>query len=130
MQDDAQRRDSRRSRAEPAGGDQGDEAFPDRARQELGGGVRGSEFRQLVEIAVAERLEHLAQRLRGEADVHHQPVAVEGGPAELRVHDVGRAVEPLRGAENRALEAVGDHDVVADADAVHRQELLGCGNQS
>ena len=39
-------------------------------------------------------------------------------PAELDVHHVGGAVQPLRGAEHRAAEAVGDHEVVPHANAV------------
>ncbi len=53
------------------------------------------------------------------ADVDHDAVRVEVAAPELDVDDVGRAVQPLRGAEHLSAKAVGDHHVIADGDAVH-----------
>src|SRR5690606_14136038 len=60
-----------------------------------------------------------AQHLARAADVDHEVVLVERGPSELDVDDVRRAVQPLRGAEDLALEAVSDHQMIAYGDGVH-----------
>ena len=57
--------------------------------------------------------------LGGQPDVDHDAVGIELGAAQLDVDHVGRAVQALRRAEDLAAEAVGDHEVVADVDAVH-----------
>ncbi len=59
-----------------------------------------------------------AQRLGRAPDVDHHAVGVERRRAEGRVDDERRAVQPLRGTEHLAREAVGDHDVVAHRDGV------------
>ena len=87
--------------------------------QRLGGGVDAGERRLVVEVAVAQLAEDRVQLLGGPADVDHDVVGVQAAPAERRVDDVRRAVQPLRRSEDLAAEAVGDHHVVADGHAEH-----------
>lgn len=53
-----------------------------------------------------------------------QPVPVELGPSEGCIDHIRRAVEPLGRAEDLAPEAVRDHEVVSDVQAVHAQALV------
>jgi len=73
----------------------------------------------VVEVAVVERIEHAAQFGLRQTDIDQQLEVVEFRRAELRLHCEGGAVQPLRGPEFLAVEAVGDHDVVADGEAEH-----------
>ena len=52
-------------------------------------------------------------------DVDDDAVGVEIRAPEGRIDDVRRAVEPLRGPECLAAQAVGDHHVIADGHAEH-----------
>ena len=90
-----------------------------RPRQKLGRRVPAREPRFVVEVPVVETRQDRVHRVGGTADVDNDVVGVQPVAAELHVHDVGRAVEALGGAEHRAGEAVRDHHVAADADAVH-----------
>jgi hypothetical protein len=96
----------------------------DPARHELGGGVLALEVGVLVQVAVVEFGEDRAQGAARQPDVHHQVVGVEPGSAKLQVHHVGSPMEPLGRSEDGAAEAVGDHHVVADAQAVHGRGSL------
>jgi len=96
------------------------EPVRDEPGEHFGGGVHAREVHLVVEVAVAQLAHHGAQRLRCAADVDHDAVGVERRAAERRVDDVGRAVQALRRAEDRAAQAVGDHHVVADRHAEHR----------
>ena len=91
----------------------------DHEREELRRRVAAAERGLVVEVAEVQRGEHVAQRVARAADVDDDAVGVELVAAELDVDDVGRAVQLLRGAEHLALEAVRDHEVVADRDAEH-----------
>ncbi len=82
-------------------------------------GVHAGERRLVVEISVAELREHRMQLLGRSADVDDDAVGVEVRAPERGVDDVGRAVEPLRGPERLASQAVGDQHVVADGHAEH-----------
>ena len=53
------------------------------------------------------------------ADVDHDAVGVELLRHERDRDREGRAMQRLRGAEDLALERVGDHDVVGYFDGVH-----------
>src|SRR5690606_13267921 len=108
-----------RALTQPAGADRGRHALEDHPRHELGGGVTAVEFGQVVEVAEVELGERGLEDFAGEADIDHQAVGVEFAALEAGVDDVGGAVHALRRAEDGALEAVGDHDVVADGQAVH-----------
>ena len=88
-------------------------------RHVFGRGVDARERRIVVEVAVVERVEHAAQLGLRQADIDQQLQMVELRRAELRLHREGGAVQSLRRAEFRAVEAVGDHDVVADGQAEH-----------
>ena len=69
--------------------------------------------------------------MRGQTDVDNQPIRVELCAPELHVHDVGGAMQALRGAENFALETMSDHQVIADAECVHAGSQCVVGsNQS
>ena len=59
------------------------------------------------------------QRVARAADVDDDAVRIERGAAKLDVDDVRGAVQALRRAEHLALEAVRDHEVVANANAEH-----------
>ena len=106
-------------RAELARRDLGRDALVNDEREELRRRVLAAERRLVVEVAEVQRGEHFAQASLGAADVDDDAVGVELGAAELDVDDVGRAVQLLRGAEHLPLEAVRDHEVVADGDAEH-----------
>ena len=95
------------------------EPVGDRPGQHLGGRVHAREGRLVVEVAVVQLADDRAQLLGGPADVDDDAVRVEFGPAEGRVDDERRPVQALRGPEDLALEAVGDHHVVADGHAEH-----------
>jgi hypothetical protein len=107
------------ARAECAVADPQREAVGDHTRQCLGRGVRAGQAGILVEVAVGQLPEHLVQHARGGADVDDDAVAVQLGPAEAGVDDVGRAVQPLGRAEHLPGEAVGDHHGVANRHAEH-----------
>jgi len=59
----------------------------------------------------------------GAADVDDNAVLGKRLAEEGHIHDIGRAVQLLRGAKDLAGQGVGDHDVVADFDGVHSQEF-------
>ena len=67
---------------------------------------------------------HPQQAKFGIGQRHHQPVGGQGGTAELGIDHEGGAVQLLRRAENGAGETMGDHDVVADGEAVHGRSLV------
>ena len=98
------------------------------AGQELGRGVDALEHLEVVEILVAE-----LGRRSPSASSPARPMSttmlpsVEPLAAELAVDDEGGAVQLLRRAEHLALEAVRDHHVVADANAVHAVNSLLAG---
>ncbi len=77
------------------------------------------EARQLVEIAVVQRLEDLVQHLQRQPDIDDDAVGAERLAEKGDVDHEGRAVQPLRRAEDLARQAVGNHDVVANLDGVH-----------
>src|SRR5690606_29911942 len=89
------------------------------AREELRGGVDAGERGYFVEVAIVQVGEHRSEQLAGQPDVDHHAVGIELAAPVLDVDDVGGAVQPLRRAEGLAAEAVGDHEVVTGADAVH-----------
>jgi hypothetical protein len=64
-----------------------------------------------------------AEFLRGQTDVDDDVVVVQLGPAKRGVHQERRPVQALRGPEDLATEAVGDHQVIADGDAEQRTTL-------
>ena len=127
VEDHPQRTQSRGGRAELAEADAVGEPRMDHACEEFSRGVATGEFGFLVEVAEGQRREHGAQGVRGEADVDHQPVGVQRVAPELGIHDVGGAMQALRGPEHFAAETVGNHHMVADADGIHR---TGSGNLS
>ena len=94
-------------------------------RQELGRGVAPRERRFLVEVAVIERGERRAQHLGRQADVNDHAVHVERRTPEFQIDDERRAVEALRGTEGLAVKTVGDHEMVADRNGVHRRLRAG-----
>ena len=61
---------------------------------------------------------HMSDYVRP-ADVDDDPVRRQRLAEEGDVDDEGRSVQFLRRPEQRAPEAVGDHDVVAHLDGVH-----------
>ena len=77
----------------------------------------------VVQVAQVELADDGVQLLAGRRDVDHDVVGVQLGPAERRVDDERRAVQPLGRAEHLAPEAVGDHHVVADGHAEQRFTL-------
>jgi hypothetical protein len=92
----------------------------DHAGQGLGRGVAAGQLRLVVEVAVGEPLDDGVQRRRRPPDVDHDPVGVEFCAPERGVDDVGGAVQALGRPEHLAAQAVRDHHVVADGDAIHR----------
>ena len=99
---------------EPVGDDLG---------QELRRGVDAGEVGLVVEVAVVQLADDGAEFLRGQSDVDDDVVVVQLGAAEGGVHEERRSVQALRGAEDLAAEAVGDHEVIADGDAEQRTTL-------
>src|SRR5689334_24745463 len=93
-------------------------------REELGRRVPALERRVVVEVAVIQLCEHDAEELTRGGDVDDEAVVVELDALELHVDDVGRAVQVLRGSEHLSLEAVSDHEVIADRDAEHPRSSL------
>ena len=73
-------------------------------RQEFRGGVLALELRQLVEIAVVQRLQHRLEHLVSAPDVDHDAVVVERLRDERHVDDEGRAMQRLRRPEHGAAE--------------------------
>jgi hypothetical protein len=99
------------------------EAVGDDLGQELRRGVGVLEVRLVVEVAVVQRAHDGAEFLRGQTDVDDDVVVVQLGPAKRGVHQERRPVQALRGPEDLATEAVGDHQVIADGDAEQRTTL-------
>src|SRR5690606_18542279 len=87
---------------------------------ELRGGVPTCEFLQVVEVAVVQSLEGVAQGGTRQPDVDHETVVVELLALEGSVDDVRRTVQSLRRTKDLAAETVSDHDVIADVQAVQR----------
>ena len=81
--------------------------------------LRPSKAVIFIKVAIVQLAQHRIQHVRGEADVGHDAVPIQLRAAQLQVHHVGGAVHALRWAEDLASEAVGDHEVVANIDAVH-----------
>ena len=99
---------------EPVGDDLG---------QELRGGVDAGEVGLVVEVAVVQLADHGPEFLCGQSDVDDDVVVVQLLAPERGVHQERRSVQALRGSEDLAAEAVGDHDVIADGDAEQRTTL-------
>ncbi|GAA3292861.1 hypothetical protein GCM10020295_13230 [Streptomyces cinereospinus] len=99
------------------------EPVGDHLRQELGGGVGPGEAGLVVEVAVVQLGDDGAQFPRGQSDVDDDVVVVQLLPPERGVHQERRSVQALRGAEDLAAEAVGDHHVIADGDTEQRTTL-------
>src|SRR6185503_17830802 len=114
VQRHAQARQLTRVGAELAGRDLRRDALVNHEREELRRRVAAAKGRLVVEVAEIQRGEHAAQRVARAAYVDDDPVGVELLAAKLDVDDVGRAVQLLRRAEHLALEAVRDHEVVAN----------------
>ena len=74
---------------------------------------------QLVQIAIIQGLERLAQDVRGETYIDHDVVRVKPLRPELRIHDIGGAVHALRRTEHLAAQRVGHHDVIANCYEIH-----------
>ena len=80
--------------------------------------------------------ENRLQGRAGEPDVDDQAVGVQLLAPEGRIDHVGGSVEPLGRSEDLAPEAVGDHEVIANVQAVQwswlqavvRVERSGCGD--
>ena len=87
---------------------------------EFGGGVGALEQRILVQVGVIHGVQQLPQYRLGQADIHQQLQMIQGRGAEFGFHRVSGAVHTLGRAEFLTVEAMGDHDVVADGQAVHR----------
>ena len=97
----------------------GGEQAVDVERDVFGRRVDAAEGGIVVQVAVVERIEHAAQFGLRQADIDQELQMVEFRRTELRLHREGRAVQSLRRPEFLAVEAVGDHDVVADGQAEH-----------
>ena len=69
----------------------------------------------LKKLFTADFVHHVPRR----ADVQHNRIVIELTTAEGHLRDEGGAVHALGGAEGRAREAVGDHEVAADGQAEH-----------
>ncbi len=91
----------------------------DVAAERFGRAPLARELRHIVEVAVIERTERSLQRVVGRADVDDNVVRAELLAEKCDIDDESRAVNFLRRAKEFALQAVGDHDVVADLDGVH-----------
>ena len=107
--------------AEPAGPRGLGEAVVDVLGEELGRRVAAGEGGQGVEVLVVQRAQRCLQRVVRAADVDHDAVLVERLGHEGGIDDEGRAMQLLGGAEHRALERMGDHDVVTDFNGEHGQ---------
>ena len=79
----------------------------------------------LVQVAVVEIREHRPQGPARQTDVHHQVVGVQVGAAKFQIHDVGGTVQPLGRPKDLAAKTMGDHEVVADAEAKHEWRSSG-----
>src|SRR4029077_20867781 len=99
------------------------QAAMDLAGEELGRRIATAEFRQLVEIVVIELAEHDLQQVESATDVANDAVGIERLPAQLRLDHKSCSMELLRGPEDSADQAVRDHAMMADGDAVHRGPL-------
>src|SRR5262245_13599127 len=120
VQRDAEAGDAARRCAEIAAANRVRDAVEDDAREKLGRRIATLELEHLVEVSVVQPREHRLQHVARAADVDDDAVGVELAAPELEIDDVGGAVQALRGTERLAREAVGDHDVIADRDAVHQ----------
>ena len=85
-------------------------------------GVDTFQHRIVIQIAVIQAVQQLAQHRLRQTDIDQQLMMIQFRGAEFRLDRIGRAVQPLRRPELLALERVGDHDVVADGQTEH---LLG-----
>ena len=111
--------------AQVAGSDALGHTIEDDARQKLSRGVASLEGALFVEVAEVQLAQDRVQHLRGAANVDHDAVRVKLGPAQLQVDHVGRPVHALRRAEDLALKAVRNHEMVADVDGVHGSSSHG-----
>jgi hypothetical protein len=78
------------------------------------------ELRQVVEIAILERVERSLQLLVRAADVDHDAVAVEAFGQKGCTHHEGRVMQRLRGPKNLATEGMRNHDLVGYFNCKHR----------
>src|SRR5215212_4527550 len=67
----------------------------DPAAEELGGGVLAGQGRYFVKVLVLQRRQRLVQGSPQQADIHHDPVGVQGRRQHLDLDFVGRAVQAL-----------------------------------
>ena len=111
---------------ELTGGDAPGHAIKDDSRQKLGGGVLPGNGQLLVQIPAVDFGEQLPQHHGGPADVDHQAVGIEHVAAKSAVDDEGGTVLPLGRTEDLTAEAVGDHDLVPNAEAIP-ETLFGLG---
>src|SRR5262245_62960499 len=89
-----------RVRTELARRDLRRDALVNDEREELRGRVAALERRLVVEVAKIQRRKHGAQGVGRTADVDDDAVGVELVAAKLRIDDVCRAVQLLRGTEH------------------------------
>ena len=115
----ADRRDALRTVAEFAAAGGTRESFEDLPSEEFGRRVFPGELGHIVEVPVIHRVQHLAELVARECDIHHESILVQLGAPERGIDDVRRPVELLCRAERLTGEAVGDHEVFADVQAVH-----------
>src|ERR1700722_2073629 len=92
------------------------EAIEHMLRQEFGGGVDALEFRDLVQVSIAERFQDRLQRLVRSTDIDDDSVLIEAIGNKRGVHHEGRAVERLRRTKHIAAKRMSDHDVIANLD--------------
>ncbi len=119
LQRDANARNRFGISAEPAFLHDGMQAVEDMAAERFGRAPLAREFRRLIKIAVSERAERRLQRVVGGPDVDDDVMRAELLAEECDIDDESRSVHFLRRAEEFTLQAVGNHDVVADFDGVH-----------
>ena len=81
------------------------------------------EFGHFVEIAVVERSQNRLERIMCAADIDHDSIVVEALGDKGSIHHECGAMHLLRGSKNRALERMGDHDVIANFDSEQGSSL-------
>ena len=82
--------------------------------EELGRRVASRELGYLVEVLKVQAPQDRVHGLERPPDVDHDPVGVELAATEFDIDHVGGAVQALGRAEHGTVEAVRDHEMVAD----------------
>lgn len=77
-----------------------------------------------IEVLIGQRSQRFFEDFMGEAHVDHDADAVEGLAEKFGIDHVGSAVHLLRRAKGRIWKRMSNHDVIANFDTKHEEEVV------